>query len=90
MVRGLQETGQSVDIELLQVLIVTYHKAFRKQFDKTPVQLVHLDQVERVELLCRARDHAEAWLHKRFGNREKKSSHGHEKTVRNAYTVQPE
>lgn len=84
MVRSLQETSQSVDIELLQPFVISYFKAFRQQLDETPRRETQMDQVERVELLCFARDNAEALLHEQKG--EEKSQAGETK-VWNGFSV---
>lgn len=84
MVRSLQETGQSVDIELLQHFVIAYTKAFRREFKEIPPDGVQMNQVERVELLCRARDDAEDFLREQKGG--DKSSEG-DKKVWNGYTA---
>lgn len=62
MVLSLQETGQSVDIELLPFLVVSYFKIVRQVLNDASRSNVRLDQADRVQLLCRARDDAEALL----------------------------
>lgn len=67
MVCSLQETSQTVDIELLPSFVIAYFQAFREQFGEMPQGRIQMNEVERVGLLCLARDNAEALVRERKG-----------------------
>lgn len=93
MARGLQESTQSVDVELLPLLVVAHQRVFRKQYQDTPPR--RLDLADRIDLVCRARDDAEARLlscsspQAREGDEEQQQHPGREedKRVWNSFTV---
>lgn len=60
MIRGLQITGQSIDIELLRPSLIAFSKQFASQFGNASQQRVSKDTL--VNMICCARDDAEEML----------------------------
>lgn len=76
MIRGLQETGQSVDIELLRPLVIAYSDIFHQKFKGRSKNRVRMTQEDRVTLICRARDEAEVLLRVEKGEDEQTAREG--------------
>lgn len=64
VVRGLQLTGQSIDIELLPLYLGAFSALFRAKFGDTANHQARLVVDDLVDMTCQARDDAERILEK--------------------------
>jgi hypothetical protein len=65
VIRGLQLTGQSVDIELLPDYLTSFSTLFKAKFGDTANHQARLQENEIVDMICQAREDAEKmWVQK--------------------------
>ncbi|KUI59653.1 hypothetical protein VP1G_06924 [Cytospora mali] len=68
MIRGLQITKQSIDIELLPYYLICFSGLFNNQFKDTPNDKVRFRRCEITEMICQARDDAEKMMDMEFAS----------------------
>ncbi|ROW11807.1 hypothetical protein VPNG_05031 [Cytospora leucostoma] len=59
MIRGLQLTGQSIDIELIPACLVSFSELFNNKFKGVASHQVRFRTGELTDMICQARDDAE-------------------------------
>ncbi|ROV99637.1 hypothetical protein VSDG_03075 [Cytospora chrysosperma] len=70
VIRGLQLTGQSVDIELLPAYLTSFSALFKAKFGDTANHQARLQENDIVDMTCQARDDAEKmWVEKITSNK---------------------
>lgn len=71
VIRGLQLTGQSIDIQLLPFYFESFSALFKAKFKDTSNHQARLRENDLADMICQARDDAEKmWKKKIFTNRE--------------------
>lgn len=59
MIRGLQLTGQSIDIDLMPACLVSFSELFNNKFKGIANHQVRFRTGELTDMICQARDDAE-------------------------------
>lgn len=62
MINGLRETGQSIEVGLIEACIKCYSRLFKQKYgDDRPAKM---DKADVIDMICQARDDAEQMLKK--------------------------
>lgn len=74
MIRGLQLTGQSIDIELLPPCLISFSALFRDKFKGKPSHEVRFRATAITDMICQARNDAEKMVELELEDSQKKSA----------------
>lgn len=62
MIYGLRETGQSIEVGLIEACIMCYSRLFKQKYGDSPP--AKMDRPDVIDMICQARDDAEQMLKK--------------------------